>query len=539
MSQRLQDLEIPITDKRFEDELAERLQWLSPGYSTFRLRKKSVDARRRTPAWVVSVDVYGEGEVPSDPPLSPPLASWPASQARPIVVGSGPAGLFAAIRFVERGIPCLLLERGSTAEKRIFGINRYWRYGELNPDDNVCIGEGGAGLYSDGKLITRIKSPHIPYVMDRFVRFGAPEEIRYLANPHVGSDRIRRVIPQIRAFLQKNGCEIRYNSRVRRLEVDQTSSHITGVWVEDMSGSGEQVLIHSDHVVLATGHSAEDILLHLIDVGVKVEGKSFALGLRIEHPQEQINRIQHRGAAGHPDLGAANYRLADHDPATGVGVYSFCMCPGGYVLSSGTEKDGVVCNGMSNYARSSKFANSAVVVSIDHTARFGKDLLGGLKFRRSLETAAYESVIQAGGTKQIPAQDLLAFLEGRSGPVHPTSSPSGVVAARLDTLLPNDLTERLRSAVRRFDRQMRGFISPTAQFHGVESRTSCPLRVTRDDQTLESVSHRGLYPCGEGAGYAGGITSAACDGIRVADAIIDSVSSRATRLTSSAELAGR
>jgi uncharacterized FAD-dependent dehydrogenase len=507
-----------------DEDLEEKLAWLVPNYSQCRILRKSVDARRSTDVhWVYSIDVYEADEKPSDPDYSVERVSFPATQSKPLIVGSGPAGLFAAVRLVERGIPCVLIERGSTGNKRIQAINQFWRYGQLDPNNNVCFGEGGAGLYSDGKLITRIKSPHIPYVMDRLVKFGAPPEIRYLANPHVGSDRIRRVIPKIREFLLANGCEIHFDTPMKKLIVD--GSRVTGV--ESEGGK----IFHSDHVILATGHSAEDIFDHLKDIGVTMEGKSFALGLRIEHPQALINKIQYRSAHEHPALGAANYRLADHDEKENIGVYSFCMCPGGYVLSSGTSVDGIVANGMSNYNRNSPFANAAMVVSVDHDKRFGKDLFGGMKFRKDLERKAYRSVIDAGGTKEIPVQGVVDFLEGKVGSAVKSSSLSGVIATRLDQLLPQDIVERLRASLQRFDKHMKGFISKEAQFHAVESRTSCPVRVTRNPETLQSVSHPGLFPCGEGAGYAGGITSAACDGIRAAEAIVSELASRASSVS--------
>lgn len=507
MSKTFRDLKVGL-----DEDLAEKLAWLVPDYSQYRILRKSVDARRSSnPHWVYSVEVFEKNESPQDDDHPVTRVTVPASSEKPLIIGSGPAGLFAAVRLLERGIPCVLLERGSVGAKRIQSINRFWRYGELDPDNNVCFGEGGAGLYSDGKLITRIKSPHIPYVMHRLVRFGAPEEIKYLANPHVGSDRIRRVIPKIREYLLAGGCELHFDTPMTRLLVEDDQV----VGVETRGGRR----FRSHHVLLATGHSAEDVFEHLASIGVRMEGKSFALGLRIEHPQELINRIQYRTAADRPELGAANYRLADHDDTTGIGVYSFCMCPGGYVLSSGTSPDGVVANGMSNYHRNSPFANSAMVVSIDHSARFGDHLFGGLAFRRTLEQGAFKQVRAAGGSHQIPVQGVIDFMKGRMGEARPSSSPSGVVPARLDLLLPHDLTDRLRASLEHFNHQMKGFITDEAQFHGVESRTSCPVRIARDPDTLQSLSHKGLYPTGEGAGYAGGITSAACDGIRVAEAI--------------------
>jgi uncharacterized FAD-dependent dehydrogenase len=265
---------------------------------------------------------------------------------------------------------------------------------------------------------------------------------------------------------------------------------------------------------------------HLQAAGVFMEGKSFAMGLRIEHPQKIVNQIQYRDFAEHPKLGAANYKLAHHDKVSQVGVYSFCMCPGGYVLSSGTESDGLVCNGMSNFKRNSPYANAAIVVSIDHEKNFGKDLFGGMKMRRELETRAFSSIRSQGGTKELPAQKLNDFLSGKLGALNPGSSPSGALPVRLDQLLPEKISQKICEGLEIFNRQMKGFISDQAQVYGVESRTSCPVRITRHNESLESISHQGLYPCGEGAGYAGGITSAACDGIAVAEKITAQLASR-------------
>lgn len=513
MSRIFHNVEVGIND-----ELAEKLAYLAPSYGEYRILKQSVDARRRhSPHFVYSVEV-------SDPGEKLKLSDYPvekishAGQEKPLIVGSGPAGLFAALRLVEKGIPCILFERGSQAEERIKGINKYWRYGKLDPRNNVCYGEGGAGLYSDGKLITRIKSPFIPYVLHRLVKFGAPAEIQYLSNPHVGSDKIRRVIPKLRQYLLENGCEIRFNTQVTSLLTE--SNRVTGLQTE----YGEK--FHSSFVILATGHSAEDMLYHLQKSGIHLEGKSFAMGLRIEHPQSEINKIQFREFWEHPKLGAANYKLAHHDNKTDIGVYSFCMCPGGYVLSSGTESDSVVCNGMSNYKRNSPFANAAIVVSINHEKNFDH-VFGGLNLRQELEQKAYQSVLKKGGHHQLPAQKVTDFFQGLSSDVLPGSSPSGALAVPLHEILPSSLTEKIKEGLEKFNQNMKGFISEKAQLYGIESRTSCPVRITRDDETLESISHFGLYPCGEGAGYAGGITSAACDGVRIADKIAEQLSHRA------------
>lgn len=506
MAKLIKDLKVALGE-----DLKEKLLWLEPNYASHRILRKSVDARGdKNPHFVYTVEVFENNEtIPDDHIATEQQVTNPSF--RPLVIGAGPAGLFAALRLCERGFAPILIERGSPCEKRILAINKYWRYGTLNPDDNVCFGEGGAGLYSDGKLITRIKSPHIPYVMDRLVQFGAPEEIKYLANPHVGSDKIRRVIPIMREYLKKLGCTIHFNSRISELLFEGDT--VTGVKLHDGR------TFHSQAVVLATGHSANDLFDHLHASGVRLEGKSFALGLRIEHHQEFVNKTQYGKFHNNQELGAANYKLTYHDKESDIGVYSFCMCPGGYVLSSGTEADGVVSNGMSNYHRNSKYANAAIVVSIDHEKLFGNDTFGGMKMRQDIERTAFSMVQKLGGTRQLPSQDLLSFMSEKKSMLTSTSSPSGVVPTRLDKLFTPKLYMRLVKAFEHFDNLMPGFISPQAQLHGVETRTSCPLRIPRHDDSLESLSHKNLYPAGEGAGYAGGITSAACDGVRIADAI--------------------
>lgn len=514
MSKIFKDLKLPI-----DQELSDHLSWLMPDHGEYRILRQSVDARKKhSPHFVYTVEVAEKDEILKVEKFElKPISKLPLGFQKPIIIGSGPAGLFAALRLVERGIPCRLFERGSKSTERIKGINKFWRYGELDPRNNVCFGEGGAGLYSDGKLITRIKSEHIPYVLNRLVQFGAPAEIQWLSNPHVGSDKIRRIIPIMRDFLLSNGCEIYYDTQITGLIYGNQC--IKGVTTEH----GKKH--YSDHVILATGHSAEDILNHLVESGVFVEGKSFAMGLRIEHPQKEINEIQYRQFAQHPKLGSANYKLAHHDDRSGIGVYSFCMCPGGYVLSSGTSSDGIVCNGMSNFNRNSPYANAAIVVSIQHDILFGNDRMGGMKLRRELETRAFGAVQNAGGSKELPVQNLISFLKkSNKNIVTDTSCPSGIKTVRLDQLLPNFMYDKLTEGIEKFNQNMKGFISENAKLYGVESRTSCPLRITRDEISLQSITHAGLYPCGEGAGYAGGITSAACDGIKCADKILESLS---------------
>ncbi len=511
MSKTINDLKVAVGEN-----LEEKLKLAEPHFDHYRILKKSIDARTKQKLhWVYTVELFNEGEKPKELFELPPSIS---SNIRPIVIGTGPAGLFAALRLAERGIACDVFERGSKSEQRILAINKYWRYGVLNPNDNVCYGEGGAGLYSDGKLITRIKSPHVPYVMRRMVDFGAPPEVEYLSNPHIGSNKIRRLIPKIREFLIQKGCKIHFNSKVEQLIFE--NKQVTGV------RTANNEVYHSPFIVLATGHSAEDMFAHLHQSEVAMEGQSFALGLRVEHSQRWVNKTQYREHSENAELGAANYKLAHHNKREEVGVYSFCMCPGGYVLSSGTEANSVVSNGMSNFNRNSPYANAAIVVSIDHQKMFKDDLFGGLKFRKSLEQRAFSMVQEKRPGHALPAQNMIDFLLARSSPDElKGSSPSGLCSTRLDQLLPENLYLHLTEAFEKFQKKLDGFISPNAVLYGIESRTSCPVRILRDPETLESPSHPGLFPSGEGAGYAGGITSAACDGIRVADAIIDKMSS--------------
>lgn len=514
MGKKIKDLKLYVGE-----DLEEKLRLLEPDLASYRIIKKSVDARTKQKLhWVYSVEIFRQNEIPQSENIQfDPINT----SVTPLIVGTGPAGLFAAIRFAERGIPCHLFERGSICEKRILAINKFWRYGQMNTEDNVCFGEGGAGLYSDGKLITRIKSPHISYVMKKFVEFGAPEEVEYLANPHVGSDKIRRLIPKMRQWLIEKGCTFSFNTKVSEILCEDKK--VIGL----KTHTGE--VYHSPVVILATGHSAEDMFHHLKDLEVEMTGKSFAMGLRVEHPQAWVNKTQYREHSENPELGAANYKLTHHNKREDVGVYSFCMCPGGYVLSSGTEANGIVSNGMSNFKRNSVYANAAIVVTINHEKLFGKNIFGGLEMRRSLETKAFQDVQKNSGGHKMPAQNMVDFLLARDTKHElKGSSPSGLCPTRLDQLFPENLYLHLCEAFEKFQNQMQGFIDGNANLYAVESRTSCPIRVERDKHSFESTSHKGLYPCGEGAGFAGGITSAACDGIRVADSICTELSSQKT-----------
>lgn len=498
------------------EDLEEQLQWLAPNYENYHILRKSVDARRRGDLkFLYSIETFEKGESSKKEPIRiEPLKKYDGKPV--VIIGAGPAGLFAALRLLERGIPCVLLEQGEETKTRVLSIAKYWRKGLLNKNSNVGFGEGGAGLFSDGKLITRIKSDHIPYVMQRLVQFGAPEEIEYLSNPHVGSDKIRRVIPKMRDHILKLGGVIHFNTKV--VKINSSNGTVVSVETKNVVDEKESIF-ETDQIILATGHSS-DIFDHLHAEGVFMEGKSFAVGLRVEHSQKLINEIQYKEFAQSPKLGAANYKLAYTNKEHGIGVYSFCMCPGGYVLSSGTEDGHLVSNGMSNYNRNSPFANAAMVVSVDYKKNFGDDLMAGMKFRSQMESEAFKMVEKNGGTKELPAQYLNDFIgQKTSKEIHKTSSLSGAVSAPLHELFDSKFQSRFGDAINVFNNRMKGFINEESVLFGVESRTSCPLRITRKNNTLESLSHKGLYPAGEGAGYAGGITSAACDGIKIAEEI--------------------
>lgn len=511
MSQILNNLKVGL-----DEELKEVLERLHPQHSDYHILKKSIDARQRKNVhFVYSIEVFDQGESPKEQHYHLEKISKKPSPV--LIIGAGPAGLFAAIRLLERGIPCLIFEQGDQAEKRLLKITRFWRYGELDPYNNVGFGEGGAGLYSDGKLITRVKSPYIPYVLRRFVDFGAPKEIEYLSNPHVGSDKIRRIIPKLRNYIESLGGEFHFNSP------------ITQIYFENKNFKGVQTLggdnYYGSQLILATGHSARQLFYHLHEQQVHMEAKPFAMGLRVEHPQQLINQIQYREAADHPKLKAANYKLTHHDKKENVGVYSFCMCPGGYVLSSGTEPGGLVSNGMSNYNRNSPFANSAIVVTVPVSE--SQNVFTGLQLQEQIEKEAYQRILKDGGQQELPAQRLVDFLkqkESASLPAH--SCPSGALPSRLDQLFPTHLTQHLTKGLESFCNKLKGFHTESSLLFGVETRTSSPLRIVRDPKTLESVTHKGLYPTGEGAGYAGGITSAACDGVNVAEAIYQNLVSQ-------------
>ena len=501
----------------FDQDLDRFMKKNHPKVADFRLLSKSLDARGanrgKKPICHYTLEVVGEGEEFSS--FKESFQKLNFSGKPPIIIGAGPAGLFCALRFAEYGIPTIILERGAPANQRMKHISRHWRYGVFDEENNVCFGEGGAGLFSDGKLITRVKSPHIGYVMNKLVEFGAPEEVAYVSNPHLGSNKIRALISKITDYLRQNNHEIRYQQKVEGLIYN--GNQVTGVKLEN----GDELF--SDHVILAAGHSAHEVYYHLEKNNVEMKQKDFAVGVRIEHFRRDMDKMQFGNFAGHENLGTARYRLSYHDHDKDRGTYSFCMCPGGYVLSSGTNQDGIVVNGMSNFARNSPWSNAALVVTVKSGRDFDStNLLAGLDFQREIEKDAFDLSKKYATGKEVPAQTIEQFLGNKSSNIKDQkhSCPSGIFSHKMQDLLPEFITKELKSALSDFDRKIKGFSSAKGLLMAPETRTSAPVNIMRDKLSLESTSHSGLYPCGEGAGHAGGITSAAIDGIKVAESIV-------------------
>ena len=434
----------------------------------------------------------------------------PNPGTRPVVIGMGPAGLFAALILAQSGFRPLVLERGKAVRERTIDTFALWRQGKLDPESNAQFGEGGAGTFSDGKLYSQIKDPkhYGKKVLEEFVKAGAPPEILYVSKPHIGTFRLVGMVERMRTTIEALGGEIRFQCRVDEFDID--NGRVRAV----VLASGERIA--TDHVVLAIGHSARTTFQRLHDLGVTIEAKPFSIGFRIEHPQSLIDRCRLGKNAGNPLLGPADYKLVHHC-RNGRSVYSFCMCPGGTVVAAASEPGCVVTNGMSQYSRNERNANSGIVVGISPDDYPGGPL-AGIAFQRHWEQRAFEL---GGGDYAAPAQLVGDFIAGRPsttlGSVMPSYTPA-VHLCDLGTCLPDYAIAAIREALPAFDKKIRGFAMHDAVLTGVETRTSSPLRITRNDD-FQSVNTQGLYPTGEGAGYAGGILSSAVDGIKVAEAV--------------------
>jgi hypothetical protein len=546
---RITELTLPWgdpTEVRTQDALRravlKRLALREPDLLDFTVFKRSHDARRkdREIAFVYIVDVTVRDEarvlaahrddrhvVPApDTAFRPPPTAPAASIEQPLVVGFGPCGLFTALLLAQQGYRPIVLERGRDVRRRTQDTWGLWRKRTLTPESNVQFGEGGAGLFSDGKLYSQIKDPrHLGrQVMREFVRAGAPPEIMYVNKPHIGTFRLTGVVARMREEIIALGGEVRFEHKVVDLLIDDRdgAKEVRGVQLADGT------TIASRHVVLALGHSSRDTFRMLEQRKVFMEAKPFAIGFRIEHPQSLIDRARLGRFAGHPAIGAADYKLVHH-AANGRSVYSFCMCPGGTVVAATSEPQRVVTNGMSQYSRNERNANAGIVVGIDPEKDFPGGPLAGLALQERLESLAFE---MGGGDYSAPAQLVGDFVAGRAstalGEVQPSYKP-GIRLTDLAPLLPADAIAAMREALPVFGRQIRGFDRDDALLTGIETRTSSPLRITRDVDTLQSLNLRGLFPGGEGAGYAGGILSAGVDGIKLAEAVARSINGVSAR----------
>ena len=498
----------------------------------FTVFKRSYDARRKnnTISFVYIIDLSVRDEprilkrLAHDRNVGPapdtgyhPVGQAPAGlQERPLVIGFGPCGLFAALLLAQMGFRPIILERGRDVRQRTQDTWALWRKNTLTPESNVQFGEGGAGLFSDGKLYSQIKDPKFygRKVMQEFVQAGAPADILFVSKPHIGTFRLTGVVATMRARIIELGGEVRFDSKVTDLLLEQ--GQIEGV----MLASGET--FRSRHVVLAPGHSARDVFRMLHSRAVYLAAKPFSIGFRIEHPQSLIDKSRLGKYAGHPALGAADYKLVHH-AKNGRDVYSFCMCPGGTVVAATSEPHRVVTNGMSQYSRNERNANAGIVVGISPEQDFPGGPLAGIELQERLESQAY---VLGGSDYSAPCQLVGDFVRGvpsrEFGAILPSYTP-GVRLGDLSSALPAYAIEAIREALPAFGREIRGFDRDDAVLTAVETRTSSPLRITRDAQTLQSINVRGLYPAGEGAGYAGGILSAGVDGIKVAEAVATSL----------------
>ena len=556
-----------------------------------RLLKRSVDARKKHDVHFVAtlgVELTGGAQAeaaaieaaahrkgaanvkahrPYEPLQVPQVGASRQAQEepRPIVVGTGPAGLFCALYLARAGLRPLVVERGAAVDERMAAVDAFNAGEPLDPHTNIQYGEGGAGTFSDGKLTTNIKSPWAQHVLHLFVEAGAPEEILWQAKPHIGTDLLVDIVRNIRKQIEQAGGEVRFNTQLTALHFENghlIQAEITSLQPtqtlrgrstncpETARSEAAVEMIPASRVVLACGHSARDTFELVRDAGVHMEQKPFSVGVRIEHPQQLINRSQYGKAADHPALGAADYKLSMHlrpqkGEEQGRGVYTFCMCPGGEVVCAASEPEGVVVNGMSRFARDGQNANSALLVGVGPEDFDGEDPLAGVKLQREMEQAAYRTAIAAGGEPyQAPAQTVGDFLAHRAGGPSKQVKPTyarGVAWCDLHECLPPFVARAMEQALPQLDRRLHGFADPQAVLTGVETRSSSPVRIVRgknmqaqlaDDppaangQPADVVApepETGLYPCGEGAGYAGGIMSAACDGLRVASALAESL----------------
>ncbi|MCL6591813.1 MAG: hypothetical protein K6U80_17920 [Firmicutes bacterium] len=537
---------VDIEESQLPGLVAQSLSLPAQAISGFRILRKSLDARHHRRATSESslsfvytlafeIDLSGVScrqALNCHPNLSeyhPPqsasffkirpstkLAEGPLPSSRTVIAGSGPAGLFTGLYLAAHGFKPIIIERGDGLEGRVAAVDSFWKEGKLDPESNIQFGIGGAGTFSDGKLTTRIRDPYIEEILAIMVRLGAPAEILYWQRPHIGTDLLRNVVGNLQDLIREYGGEIRFRNRLTDLIFER--GRLRAIMIND------QLALETDRLVLATGNGARDLYDLLFKKGLKIEAKPFAVGVRIEHPQDLINRAQYGRWAGHPKLGPAEYQLAYHHPETGRGVYTFCMCPGGVVVGATSQIGGVVTNGMSYYARNSGIANSAVVVTVGPKDFGNHSPLAGAGFQKTLEERAFAC---GGGNYSAPAQSVGDFLRNQPTThfsVFTSSYLPGSVGANLRDILPPDIGQALQAAIKYFGTRLKGFDWPDAVLTGVETRTSAPVRIIRNSRR-EAEGFPGIFPVGEGAGYAGGIISSAVDGWKTAVEIVERVKS--------------
>jgi len=529
---RINELKLPLNhpDAALRDAILARLGIADAELLDFAVYKRSYDARKKSAIVLIySIDatVADDKAVLAklrDPHVMPAPdveykfvnAAKPApGTPRPVVVGTGPCGLFVALILAQMGLNPIVLERGKVVRERTVDTFGFWRKRKLDTESNVQFGEGGAGTFSDGKLYSQIKDSnhHGRKVLTEFVKFGAPEEIMYVSKPHIGTFRLVKMVEQMRAEIINLGGEMRFDTRMQDVLIEETGGvrQVVGVRL----ASGEE--IPTRHLTIAIGHSARDTFEMLYERGVYIEAKPFSIGFRVEHPQSLIDVCRFGPNAGNKLLGAADYKIVHH-ASNGRSVYSFCMCPGGTVVAASSEEGRVVTNGMSQYSRNERNANSAIVVGIT-PEDFPGHPLAGIAFQRELESRAF---VLGGSTYDAPGQLMGDFVAGRASTSLGSVTPSFLPAVHLTDLatsLPDYAIVAMREAFVAFDKQIKGYYKEDAVLTGVETRTSSPIRIRRNNDDLQSLNTRGLFPAGEGAGYAGGIMSAAVDGIRVAEAV--------------------
>ena len=527
---RITELALPLDhpEDALEAAIIQRLNIKATDLESFIVFKRSYDARKKNSEikfiYIIDAVVNNESKVLArfeddhNVKVAPDTGYYPVAKApenlteRPIVIGFGPCGLFAALILAQMGFKPIVLERGKEVRARTKDTWALWRKHNLTTESNVQFGEGGAGLFSDGKLYSQIKDPKFygRKVMAEFVRAGAPEEIMYVSKPHIGTFRLTGVVSKMREEIKALGGEVRFENKVTDFEIED--GRITGVTLAD----GET--LKSRYVILALGHSSRDTFRMLERKGVYLEAKPFAIGFRVEHPQSLIDHARLGKYAGHPELGAADYKVIHH-AKNGRAVYSFCMCPGGTVVAATSEEGRVVTNGMSQYSRNERNANSGIVVGIHPEEDFPGGPLAGVELQEQLESHAY---VMGGSDYSAPGQLVGDFIKGQAstelGEVEPSYKP-GIKLTDLAPSLPDYAIEAIREAFPAFGKKIRGFDRDDAVLTGIETRTSSPVRIKRDKDHLQSLNTRGLYPAGEGAGYAGGILSAGVDGIKVAEAL--------------------